>query len=270
MTVSVRPAPPLLDTPGGGSAYIEGRHAKPARCGGYSLVGLDGDMAGVYPFRCRRWNCASCGRRKVRQTRRRIVAGMALGPTRFVTLTSGADESPAESLARLSGRWKAFHQRMVRRFGQLEYVAVIELQDRGAPHLHVLVRSPFIPQTWLATNAAQVGFGRIADVRRTSHGIVGYITKALGPGTTAASLPHHYRRVRWSANWSEPMPRRVSRNWPAWYIALAGPARTVRSALARGYQVVEAFMGPPDPGPPRRWVRWVAVGGSPLDATEVA
>lgn len=36
--------------------------------------------------------------------------------------------------------------RLGRRFPSVEYVAVAELQERGNPHLQVLVRGPFVPR----------------------------------------------------------------------------------------------------------------------------
>lgn len=58
------------------------------RCGGFSMIGTNGKEAGVYPLRCKRWGCRTCGPRKARATMKRVRAGMALGAVRFFTLTS--------------------------------------------------------------------------------------------------------------------------------------------------------------------------------------
>jgi hypothetical protein len=136
---------------------------------------------------------------------------------------------------------------------------VVELQRRGSPHLHVIVRGPFIPFPWLARAARDVGFGRIVDICRPKPGLAGYLTKSLGPGTSGDLLPSHFHRVRWSRGWSAPVARRVRRAWPTWLVAFAGPRRAAASAVARGYRVVELVHGPPDRWPSRVPVRWQAL-----------
>jgi hypothetical protein len=250
--------PAHLDPLRGETPSKELRHARrPVACGGYSLVGVDGPSVGIYPFRCKCWRCSRCGPRKVNQTRRRIQAGLERGESWFATLTSPGDEDPEASLRLLSGRWKAFNLRLTRLLGHVEYVAVVELQKRGSPHIHVLVRGPLISRSWLAKASAAVGFGRIADVRTTSRGIAGYLTKAIGPNTSGDALPTHFRRVRWSRGWSLPLLRRVKRVWEAWYMALAGTGPAAASAVARGFRVVELVHGPPDHWRRARPVRWL-------------
>lgn len=250
-------APPFLDPSGGETASKEHRHGQSVRsCGGYSVVGVNGSDAAVYPLRCGRWRCGSCGPRLVRRARDRIRAGLAQGPTRFVTLTSPGTESLEQSFQEFSEHWKRLSLRIGRRFGRIEYAAVVELQDRGSPHLHVLLRGPFIPRPWLAKAARDVGFGRALDIRRPTSDLAGYLTKALGSGTSGDLLPSHFHRVRWSRGWSVPVVKRLRRACHAWYVAFASPRRTAASAMARGLRVVALVHGPPG-----RWsshfpVRW--------------
>jgi hypothetical protein len=257
---SPRAVPPSYHEPTSGETPSkEVRHA-PGRgsCGG-SLIAVDGGDAAVYPFRCKRWRCASCGARLVREVRKRISAGLGVGEVRFLTITSPGTETPAESLDQLARRWKRLHQRLIRRFGAVEYVVIVELQGRGSPHLHVLVRGPFIPQRWLGSAAAAVGFGRVASVGRAHGGLAGYLTKAIGPGTVADSLPRGFQRVRWSRGWSIPVARRSKRQWPSWYLALADTRRAALSAVHRGYRVVALVHGPPD-----RWRTWRPIEWRPV------
>ncbi len=158
-------------------------------CGAFSLVGVEGKEAGIYPLRCKRWSCPACGPRKARATIARIQAGMNLGPTRFFTLTSPGGDSADESYAEFSARWKRMHQRMVRRFGKFEYLAVVEPQKRGAAHVHVVYRGPFIPQAWLSRAAAECGFGRIADIRRSHRQLTSYLAKYLTKQLASQATP---------------------------------------------------------------------------------
>ena len=148
---------PSLEPTCGETRSKELRHGRSlVSCSGLSLIGVDGDAAGIYPFRCHRWRCSTCGRRKVNQTRKRILAGLDRGATWFLTLTSPGSECPAVSLDHLSQCWKAFHLRLTRHVGHIEYIAVLELQKRGSPHFHVLVQGPFVSRRWLSIAAAEV------------------------------------------------------------------------------------------------------------------
>ena len=254
--------PPLLDPRSGKRPAIEHRHARASSitsCAGLSLIGRSGNDAAVYPLRCRRWSCGSCGLRKVREAQRRVADGLAVGPVWFVTITCAGGEDPVRSFELLTRRWKALHQRLNRATGRCEYWMVIETQKRGSPHLHILVRGRRPSARWLAAAAVAVGFGSEAKIKRAGRGLAGYLTKAIGPGTSAAMLPRHFRRLRWSAGWTPPVKRRMPRRWDHWVIAIAGPARAAQSVLARGYRLIELVHGPPERRTSTRPVRWVPV-----------
>ncbi len=227
-------------------------------CGWHSLVGTDGNEAGVYPLRCKRWDCPECGPRKARRVIARVDAGMKLpGTVRFLTLTSPAGETAEASYERFPGRWKRMHQRIVRRFGRFEYVGVVEPQKRGAAHVHVVYRGAFISQRWLSRAAAGSGFGRIADIRRRHPRLASYLakylTKQLAAGSVrldergrpvrAGAVPKYFRRVRWSRGWcawTAPVPKHA---WQVWRIARVGQLHAAADARARGFEVVELVVG---------------------------
>jgi hypothetical protein len=252
-----RSSPPSLDSPGGETPAKEHRHGPAGRsCGGYSIVGVDGPDAVVYPLRCGRWCCAGCGSRLVRRTRDRVRAGLTQGPIRFLTLTSPGIETPEQSLAEFTERWKRLSLRIRRRFGGFEYAAVVELQERGNPHLHVILRGQYIPRRWLAKTAREVGFGPRVDIRQPKTDLSRYLTKSLGPGTSGDLLPSHFRRVRYSRGWSAPFPKRLKRACQGWFVAFATPVRAALSAMSRGYRVVELINGPPGHRSSRLPVFW--------------
>lgn len=224
------------------------------RCGGYSLVGVDGREAGVYPLRCKRWSCPSCGVRKTRQTMGRIAAGMKLGRPRFFSLTAPGDEDAVTSWRAFPRRWKLFHQRVRRRYPGFEYVGVVEPQQRGHPHIHVLYRGGYIPRRILRGMARASGFGKVADIR-DAHGatpsyLVKYLTKDLRPPAEpgkasrqpAPGVPRHFRRVRMSKGWCERKEWPASR-WSEWWILDGPPAHAALNARRLGYRVVELVLG---------------------------
>jgi len=216
-------------------------------CGNFSLVGVSGSECCVVGMRCKRWSCQYCGARKVRSTVARIRAGMRLGSCRFFTLTAPGDEDPEDSLAEFAARWKRFRMRLERRFGRIEYLGVVELQKRGSPHIHVVYRGPFIPQAWLSRAAAESGFGKIADIRRSNPNLSRYLAKYLAKDLTAAGadgaepvkLPPYFRRVRWSRNWCVWEKRKRHPRWRDWWIADAVPAHAAIDAARRGLTVRE-------------------------------
>ena len=237
-------------------------------CGAFSHVGVTGSEVGIYPLRCKSWSCPVCGRKKARATIARVKAGMGLGSCRFLTLTSPAGESGEDSYLRFPARWKRFHMRLERRFGRIEYVAVVEPQKRGAAHVHVVYRGPFIPQAWLSRAAAASGFGRIADIRRSHPKLMSYLAKylakGLDPEASAAGrrsqkLPKYFRRVRWSSRWSPPWTPRAHRtSWTSWWIADVGQVHAAIDARGRGYEVTELVIGEASPGLCLiRIVRWL-------------
>lgn len=229
------------------------------KCGYLSLVGVAGQQAGVYPLRCKRWGCTTCGPRKARATLARTRAGMRLGTVRFFTLTSPSGEEHAASYAAFSARWKQFHMRLARRFGKIEYLGVVEPQKRGAAHIHVVYRGPYIPQPWLSQAAQASGFGRIADIRRSNPRLMSYLAKYLTKELSDPRLapPKYFRRARWSAGWCVWEPRTRAVPWTDWWIADAVPLHAAISAARRGYQVTEVVTDHWEaPFAPARIVRW--------------
>jgi hypothetical protein len=182
---------------------------------------------------------------------KRVRAGMALGAVRFFTLTSPGNEDAETSYALFPARWKRFHERVARRFGRIEYLGVVEPQKRGAAHIHVVYRGPYVPQAWLARTAAECGFGRIADIRRSNPRLVTYLAKYLTKELAAAAgdqtarragPPKYFRRVRWSRGWCTWSRREASR-WERWWFVDAVPSHAAIDARHRGYKVVELDEG---------------------------
>lgn len=223
------------------------------RCGAYSLAGFEGTDVGVYPLRCKRWQCPKCGVDKVKQTMARIYAGTSLGRVRFFTLTSPGDEDAATSWEELGGRWKRFHQRLLRRFGKFEYLAVAEEQKRGHAHLHVLYRGRYIDKRVLKALAAASGFGYNADIRASNPNharyMVKYLTKELSAGRRredgrlSQPLPRYFRRVRMSRNWCQPYaPPQREHQWLHWRILNGPPAHAALEVQRAGYRLVELVL----------------------------
>jgi hypothetical protein len=88
--------------------------------------------------------------------------------------------------------WNRLRTRLTRERGGgryvNEYAAVVEVQTRGALHLHVLMTGRYVPQRKLVGMAMDAGFGRCTDIREVKRSAAGdapgssaYVTK---PGST--------------------------------------------------------------------------------------
>jgi hypothetical protein len=174
-----------------------------------------------------------------------VRRGMRLGTPRFFTLTSPGEDDAVTSYAEFQKRWHRFQARLRRRYGTVEYVAVVERQKRGAAHVHVVYRGPYIPWQWLGRAASESGFGKIVDIRKPAKRIERYLAKYLTKELEdpKSAPPRYFRRVRRSRRWSDWRPPKRQPRWPMWLIARAAPARTAQAARGRGYTVVELVLG---------------------------
>lgn len=122
---------------------------------------------------CGRWDCSWCQWRKRAAAELVIVVGLerawARGErVRLMTLTDGP--TGAMTVADLYEAWNRLRTRL-RKAGLLhEFAAVLEVQQRGALHLHVLQTGKFIEKNRLKGMARAAGFGRCTDIREVKRG----------------------------------------------------------------------------------------------------
>jgi len=140
--------------------------------------------------------CGSCRAAKRRRNRcfQRVMSGLRIGgQLKFVTLTTSPEAWQAGKSIQAS--FRALIMRLRRRSLCFGYVRVVEFTRAGLPHYHVILRGPFIPQTWLSTVWKDIHLSPIVDVRgvRLKGGVAGYLAKYLGKDTRA--------RYSWSWDW---------------------------------------------------------------------
>lgn len=208
------------------------------------VTGISGLSAVVLEVACNQWSCPTCGRRKAAHFCGIARAGCDLAGERIRLLTiSCPRESPASSWAALGPRWHRLSEALARRLGRrLTYFATVELQRRGNPHLHVLMRdSGYIPKPVVHALGYQAGFG-FSDIRQIQPGAgVVYVTKYL---TKAAGVryPKGTRRVRMSRDWAPRSPQMACEWGEGWqWLSWDGcDAAWVSERLSRdGYQLVQ-------------------------------
>lgn len=88
----------------------------------------------------------------------------------------------------LRRRWPRF---------RIEYGLVWEKTKKGWPHAHVLLRAPFIPQSFLSRTWERLSGAKVVDIRiiRTEGQAAAYVTKYV---SKQPAVPPGYRRYRFS------------------------------------------------------------------------
>lgn len=135
-------------------------------CRDWTLVKTSEMERRARPLTCRSWGCPECAPAR----RRQLIATAAAGaPNRFLTLTIRPNNhtTPAERLRTLSHAWRVIVLRLRRLYPTktIDYLAVCEATQLGEPHLHILLRSPFIPQPLLSAWMQELANSPIVDIR---------------------------------------------------------------------------------------------------------
>ncbi len=169
-------------------------------CGKRTLVGLVDGHYHHRRFRCKSYHCARCGPRKIRQVRKRIVQlAIEHRLRRFLTLTLDPQKLPsgldtAGKIRYLQKTWRKMRVYLTRRLGRsLAFIAVVELQENGNPHLHLLVGS-YLPKQWISSAWQSLGGGwatriQCADLHRVAAYLAKYVTD-----DSLRDLPRRTRR----------------------------------------------------------------------------
>ncbi len=202
----------------------------------------------AYAMACGSWACPTCARKKKAIARRAIEVGQSKAfargeRIRFITVT---DDGKGEMrVSDLYDSWNRLRL-ILKRGGYLnEYAAALEVQGRGALHLHLLATGSYVPVRELSRLAARAGFGPVVDVRAVkgdgdedAKNSAAYVAKELAgyvmkDGKSLADKTAVRRR-----------PVRFSRGWGC---SLGAAQKLIASEIA------EARDSEADPGP------WVVV-----------
>jgi hypothetical protein len=116
-----------------------------------------------------------------------------------LTINPRVKENAAERLALLAHSWRVIVKRLRRSHpGEaIEYLAIVEETKAGEPHLHILLRSPYLAQSMLSEAMDELAESPIVDIRkvRSVHGVVSYVAKYI------AKAPAQFGRSKryWSS-----------------------------------------------------------------------
>lgn len=121
---------------------------------------------------------------RTRNTVRRLILSNFDTTAKFWTFTFDDKKVPSEisrDIESSNRLWKAFIQRMRRRYPNFKYLAVLEFQKRGAVHYHCLCDLPYVKQRVIQDiwGNGYVSVNRIKHVDNLGAYVVKYMTKDL-------------------------------------------------------------------------------------------
>ena len=136
-------------------------------CGGWSLVKHDSAGTTGITLWCRAWSCTDCMPHRLASLKRMATDGQ---PTTFLTLTVNPEtnQTPEGRARDLVDAMRIMMKRARRKFTKspIEYMAVFEETKKGEPHLHMLLRAPFVPQKWISETMNELIRAPIVDIRQ--------------------------------------------------------------------------------------------------------
>lgn len=166
-------------------------------CGHWSLEGHLPDRKQYLRLRCKAWRCPFCGPRKAKRVRRAILeVATQMRLRRFLTLTLNPRSCAAkDSVPYVKNCWAKFRTYLKRRYKTpISFIYVVELQQSGYAHLHILL-DRFIEQYWIKEAWQAVGGGKIVDIRYVDiHRIAPYMAKYLTKELFLAPFAPRQRR----------------------------------------------------------------------------
>lgn len=154
-------------------------------CGGWSLVRETDRTREAITMFCRSWACADCMPYRLASLKRLARSGQ---PSTFLTLTVNPlrGQSPENRAQELTDALKIMMKRARRKWTKapIEYLAVFEETKQGEPHLHLLMRAPFVPQKWLSEQMNELIEAPIVDIRHVhaAAGAARYVAKYVAKG----------------------------------------------------------------------------------------
>lgn len=125
---------------------------------------------------CRKWTCSVCGPSKKYHLVNRIITAK---PNRFLTLTALHQNEPHVQERLLTKSLPRLVTELRKRHGEVEYLRMTEQCADGYPHIHLLLRSDFLPQPEIRSIWARLTGATIVDIRKAHGRSRGYIAKYL-------------------------------------------------------------------------------------------
>jgi len=159
--------------------------------------------------RCGLWSCPHCRVINSFIHAQNVKAGIRSLPNQeawFITLTLGGNIKTAQlGYALLPSLWKRYVDKMNYRSPGWQWCCFVEGHPKrnGIPHLHIIASTK--PEQRLNDFARSCGFGfKTSASLVTGEAGAAYVAKYTTKADTF--VPRHFRRVRYSQNWTRSLP----------------------------------------------------------------
>lgn len=185
------------------------------------------------PIRCKKWSCEFCGPRRRKQLFARVFHGPIAQPVKgfrpvyshkLLTLTCPgaayrAARTPKDALADMTRKWNLTTRALKKRLGEFHYLRIVENQQDGYPHFHILLAGGAIAPKSILADIRRLwtdhhGMGNV-DIQKNRNGsikkMVGYLMKYLTK--TTVELPKGRRVYTASRGALSPAHKPECRNW---------------------------------------------------------
>jgi hypothetical protein len=148
------------------------------------IIVSDGEKVSAFHPNCKQWGCTSCGP----ELQKKLIATALSGhPNKFLTLTVDPKICDASEKNRvlITKHFNLFMRWWRRQFPNvpIEYLWRIERHKSGQPHIHILIRSPFLHWTQISkawkriTGAYIIRIKAIDSTARAAYYVSKYMTK---------------------------------------------------------------------------------------------
>ncbi len=117
---------------------------------------------------CKKWSCPYCAEKKIYHLSRRCETAK---PNRLLTLTVDPAlwNHPRHAFDGTRRKVPELIRTLRKDWGEVEYMRVTELTVRGWPHYHMLVRSPYIPQSKIKDAWERLTGATVVDIRKINN-----------------------------------------------------------------------------------------------------
>ena len=154
-----------------------------ALCSETVFVNANRFEGSVHLLRCKKWGCPSCHE----YNRMKVMHAARKGkPNLFMTLTSveGSASSPDEAAREMKRGLVMLRRRIERRWGvkNIPFIVVFERTKKGWPHMHLLLRAPYMHWKVLRAMWKSISGAHEVDVRfiKKQTQVLFYVTKYIG------------------------------------------------------------------------------------------
>ena len=134
----------------------------------------------IIPVKCKCWECPTCRRRKSQLVQQFIRKNFSHKSLWMITLTLPHRGDVSDSWREIGSQWNVFLTYVRARFGNFDYVRVIEPHLSGGwPHMHILVTKPILNNETMR-HLTECGFGwKCHSTRVSVEGSARYVSKYL-------------------------------------------------------------------------------------------